>query len=517
MRATHRGPKLVTVFMPTKAAEAGRLATWTATAALLTFAVYLLSRSPCLGVADNLDFWRVMRPAGIEHLEPVTEPGAFVQCRFATSESHLLSGVSSPALIAWSAKHLFRRPGEGPGRMDLRQIGLLYLLLVGVLAAAGVRWGAPPLLVVGWSFVFVDPGYLLFLNSFYADPALLIGLVGISIWFVQQDSWDETVPERRWRVAPSLALVSSVVLGGASKMQYALLPLVTLVAAASLALLRWRDSEAPSVRAGLSHRHILLASVLFIVAVAVPWHFFRGPAPRFVEVNNYHAVYAGLLQVTDQPARALRSLGVPREYWDLPRRDVWSSELPLDHPVLENLQGLSRIRLITLYLAEPGAIAAAAGRLGQALSAVETHRRGSFSREAGRRRWAQYAVPWQFSRLREWLSGRWPPVVWVLLGAAGTWLVVSALRGRWGGAEAGMLLLVLFAVSQLVIVVLGDGFVALEQHLLGARFALDLLLVLSLHETGLAALRRLRRRREAASRSSRKPPTGPTGVRRRGS
>jgi hypothetical protein len=270
-------------------------------------------------------------------------------------------------------------------------------------------------------------------------------------------------------------------------MQYVLLPAIATVAVGSLALLGRRAGEGLAMRRGSIHRLLLLTSMLVLVAVAVPWHFFRGPAPRFLEVNNYHAVYAGLLQVTGEPDRALRSLGIPIEHRDLPRRDVWSADLPAGHPVPEHLRDLSRWRLLALYLADPEAIEATADRIGRSLSTVETHRRGSFPRDVGRRKGAQYTVPWQFSRLRGLVFGSWPAAVWLLLGLAAVWLVISALRGRWGGREACGLFLALFAASQVAVVILGDGFVALEQHLLAARFALDLLLLLLAYQ-GVSAM-----------------------------
>ena len=55
-----------------------------------------------------------------------------------------------------------------------------------------------------------------------------------------------------------------------------------------------------------------------------------------------------------------------------------------------------------------------------------------------------------------------------------------AVRGGWKSADTVWLFLVLWVTSQAAIAVLGEGFVNLHQHLLGARFAFDLLLVLVL-------------------------------------
>ncbi|MEZ5333480.1 MAG: hypothetical protein R2991_15920 [Thermoanaerobaculia bacterium] len=62
---------------------------------LLAFAARTLSRTPCLGVADILDFWRVMKPAGIEHVAPLAHPGYFVRCEYRTVEADLLAQPSS--------------------------------------------------------------------------------------------------------------------------------------------------------------------------------------------------------------------------------------------------------------------------------------------------------------------------------------------------------------------------------------------------------------------------------------
>lgn len=91
-------------------------------------------------------------------------------------------------------------------------------------------------------------------------------------------------------------------------------------------------------------------------------------------------------------------------------------------------------------------------------------------------------MPWQFSRLRTALDGLRP--WWVAALVALVWLAWTPFaRSRsWGGREACALFLLLFAGSAIVVAVVGDGFVALDQHLLGTRFALDLLTVLVVHE-----------------------------------
>jgi hypothetical protein len=462
--------------------------------ALLAFAAFTLWREPCLGVADNGDWWRVMRPAGIDHEVAPRRPGGFVHCELTLFDGDLATGLSSPALVAWASKDLRPVFAASPGRFDLRQIGVLYLFLVAVLVAWALAGGAgrrvSPWLVAGWCYVLFDPGYLLFFNSFYADPALLVAVFGLSIWLVKDGgvatpeqeatAAAETDGSRSVGIAVSIAIGTALAsLGGGSKMQYVLLPAAALFAVASLG---WTSRPPASAPLHRSRAVAIVLASLVILALALPWHFFHGPAPRFLSVNNYHAVFAGLLQVTGEPERALRELGVPEEHADLPRRDVWSGRVPLDHPVHASLTDLSRVHLLALYLREPSAVGATVVRIDGALAGRVPHQRGTYAREAGRRRWAQYEVRWGFSRLRAAFSWLRPWWLAALLALAGLLWRLARDRSAWAGRHAAALFLLLFTGSSAVVAVLGDGFVALDQHLLGTRFALDLLLVLVLHE-----------------------------------
>jgi hypothetical protein len=67
---------------------------------------------------------------------------------------------------------------------------------------------------------------------------------------------------------------------------------------------------------------------------------------------------------------------------------------------------------------------------------------------------------------------------WIFLAALLGVLIWRAASRRWNAEDTLALFLVLWVISQSAIGVLGDGLATLEQHLLGARLGLDLLLVL---------------------------------------
>ena len=439
---------------------------------LLLHAGSTLLATPCLGVADILDFWRVMLPAGIEHVSPLEHPGYYVRCEFRTFEAALSTAPSSSAFLAWAAKQLPWRPQSAEGRMDLRQVGLLYLLLVIAIVATALARGAGTVFVGGLLWVFVDPGYLLFLNSFYADAAMLVAILGIVLWFRKEGRPGKGLA-RTSSIDFAVAIAGIVLLallGGGSKMQFAALPIVLALSIFGL--------PAAFSRAA-ARRAIAVALLLTLVGCLTLWNFFLGAGPRFPEHNNYHAVFGGILRVTSHPEKVLGELGVPRQHFDLPRTDSWTAGVGLDHPVHQSLRGLSRLTLLRQYLVDPAAMGATLAEISRTLALVPSHPRGTRVRDVEDRRPVKrtHEVPWQFSRISRAALGLWPPITWLVLVGAAAWLGARSFAGDRGPASAAVLFLLLWITSQCAIAVLGEGLVNLHQHLVGARFGFDLLLV----------------------------------------
>lgn len=450
---------------------------------LFAFAFHTLLRTPCLGVADIDDFWRVMRPAGIEHAKPLVKKGRFVVCTFKTGRAHLASGASSATLMAWSAKHLGWGLRPEPGFMDLRQMGRICSLMVLCLVIASIAARASPLLLSLMLYVLVDPGYLLFFNSFYADAAFFIALFGITLWF---ERYGELSPafwaldDLRWGGVVA-GLAGLVILGGASKMQYVLFPAFVTMCLMAPLVINWRKSpiRAMSVTLGLA-----------LLSVATPLLFFFGPAPRFLEANNYHAVYGGIVRVASDPEDVLRDLGIPRRFWQLPQTDYWTAGVADSHPVHRRLRHLSRIQLLRHYASDPGAVRKVMQEIEAAMALVETDPRGHHVRDATHRRKTTFKTWWQFSRIHGALYSEWPSVVWLILGVGGAWGATALLGGLRNGAKTAALFLTLWVASQFVVIVLGEGLVNLRAHLIGTRLALDLLLIVIIWDITRALVQR---------------------------
>ena len=429
-----------------------------------------------MGVADNRDYWRVARPAGIEvEAQPRHRQGRFVICSYPKTEPRLGSLFSSAALVAWTARPLRWGLAVADGEIDLRQVGLLYGALACALLAAALALGLPPLRALLFAWVLADPGFLLFFNSLYADPALLLGLLGVVCLLPLP------LETRRARWAVPVLLGLCALLAGASKMQYSVLPGLLLAACLAGLLLERRRPD----RTGL-----VFLGLLALAAVAAPANFFWGSGPRFLDANAYDAVYSGIAQVASDPDAALAELGIPAEYRSRPAKSFFAERIGHDDPVLPYLRKLSRLRLAALYLRDPEARTASDGADRTAAReagdepARQLHPRGE--RLATARLRDPLAAPAWRGRI---FGGLPAYTLWIFLAALLGVLIWRAASRRWNAEDTLALFLVVWVISQSAIGVLGDGLATLEQHLLGARLGLDLLLVLAVVRCAGACIR----------------------------
>jgi hypothetical protein len=433
-------------------------------------------REPCIGVADNLDYWRVAEPAGIR-VEPMPRQGSTMTCSYELTEPSLKSSLTSPSLVAWLARS--RRWGIGgpSDRFDLRRLGVLYWLASTAILIAAFAAGVSAVYVLLSAWVLYDPGFFLFFNSLYADPALILGLTSAMLLLLQDPlAKPASIRARPARTMVLVLLILAAAFAGFSKMQYSFFPSV-LLACCGLAIAIRR--KLPDLAEGV------FLSVLLALAVAAPIHFLRGPAPRFLDANNYNAVFGGIARVSSDPAAALGALGIPEEHRLRPAKDFFAAAVDAGDPVMPHVREISRLRLAALYLADGAALIKTARAVHGDLARVRTHPRGTFTKAETGRRPHVYRSPEQFSLWRARALNRlW---LWslLLLGGVALFLGARALRGAWGTADAAILFLLLWVTSQSAIAVLGEGFVNLHQHLLGARLGLDLLIALVLGRIGL--------------------------------
>lgn len=419
----------------------------------------ILLQHPVVGTAENGDFWRVINPAGIVSLDVYESVDhKYVSQTYGVSATHLGDGFSSAAVIAAGAKLL----GVGAATLDIRQVGCAYLLLFAIAFALALWAGAPALLCALLAWAALDVSYSLYFNSFFADGAALLGILGIALGFL---AWtDEQGGGVRRRVPPML-LVAGALLAGFSKQLYALTPLL-----AALTLLVWPSQGRPA------HRHAAarLLTALVLGGLVALWHFAAGSGHRFPGPNNHHAVFWGLASAADDPAQVLVELGIDPRHAVFAGTSFFRLNAEQRRTSADALRDLSRARLALGYLRDPR-------RLGRALAMTLPSLRLSatadpnFSDRTSRP--AFYRGWWQFARLRGVLF----PLALGLLSAGLLGLARAAYARSWRGEDAALLFLLLNAVVLLVASVLGDGFPSLHRHAIGARFSLDLALAVILY------------------------------------
>ncbi len=462
--------------------------------ALFFAAFALIARTPALGVADNGDFWRVATPAGLAHSLPYADVRQrYVDPRFTVGETAWQLGVSSPACVAWLARVLDATFASDPGSMAIQSLGIVYLvLLLAVLAAIAGRDATLAWLGALLLWVVTDPGYLLFFNSFFAELVLVIGLAAIALWCCR---FGELRPlllasgASRW--VPLAALCALLAFLGFSKLLYAPLPLAILLVLLPQLTQRVRLSP----RAPLS-----FAAAALAIAILAPAYFGSHGVQRFEHINAYNRVFVGVAQVARDREATLSNLGIPVERAKLIGTAYFRlSEAESAHP-----DGATVWRTLRAYLADPVAAGRAALRAVRALASDTAVRLGQHTaEESGGEPRPFGARAWDFStwRARVLASSFTVGLLW-LFGVG--WVIVRLRRGL-APRLLAIAALSLMVPLQAAGVVLGDGFFALHRHLVGARLALDLMLVLLIFDVA-AALITLWRSARARGSSSRLRP-----------
>lgn len=421
-------------------------------------------------VADNGDYWRVARPAGID--SPAgTRTGSWTPTlEYPVAKPSVAAGLSSPAVLAWCARTI----GARGGTLDIRWMGAICTTLLCLAAAFAVRAGVATLAITVPLVVVLDTAYLPFFNSFYAESTFLPAWIGVLWW-----TWLGFAPQTRRGPSWLAAGLGLLLLGGLAKQLYSPLGLVVLGVLVGIGAMRSQSLP----------RAALL--VLTAASVACPLWFGLGGGPTFATVNRYHATFGGVAALSDDPTAVLDRLGVPPAYRDLPRTDVFRAGIANDHPVHRALAEVSVAEIAAEYLRDPTLAVRAVDRVVHELAAAKSHTRAI---EVGGPKRSYRMRPTDLSYWRASLVSQRPRFAALVASAVvilGAW---AAWRRRADSLLAVILLSAAWALVQSTGAILGDGVVSLRQHLLAARFAVDVAVLFGLLGLGTAGAAWLRSR-----------------------
>ena len=446
---------------------------------LVARAVSLLDGEHALGLADNGDFIRVMGPAGLAHIE---RPGEVLDWAAVTrffrryyqyetpwplSQALQLPSSLTARAVAALARHL---PG-GNARFDIGLYGLVHLLVAAALALSAMFRARPwrSLLALAMLWVLTDGEHLLVLNSFFAEPtAFVLLLVAVGLLLLHPES----------RLA---------------------------FPAAAIALAGFSIARMLFVVTGLGFGLLVLARAPRSLKRAAPWLALGGlpllfashlASPVMARDYTYNAVFAGILAdapPAEQP-RLLGRLGVSPELLAFAGHKrfepAWRQRIDAIAP--ERWPTTSVARRAWVLATEPRLWSGALRRITAALGMI-TPNLGNYPEDH-----PSQPAPYQ---TYEEHSPRISPIRRALCALG--WgaclpllLLMSALalyRLRHPDPDEPyeglvLALLLLFVLTQGPIAIVGDGYEAFARHLLAARFALDLALVIGL----LVLMRRLR-------------------------
>lgn len=441
-----------------------------------------------VGLHDNGDGWRLWCHAGrdvpvLDDFSFVSERGSAAACAYDPDRNGWAFPSSmDPALrVALRVDALVSGSTES---FDLRTLGVLGSIALGAVAAAAVFVFPGPLwlrgaLVGGTMLLWLDIGFLAYLNSYYSEAAGLVGGAGLVVAlaaYLRRPEW--------WTGA--ILFVAALVAGMAKPQALTiLLPLfVTVIAGSWLARRdRWTSAIAVGVIA------------LIMIAAAV---YASMIGPFYAEVNTYNAVFTAVLGESDDPVAELEALGLPPGLAGFAGHGYWPEETSaVGHPDYPQFTAdANRARVVVYVLTHPRLAIPIAETT---LKSVREFRPGYLGNHAGRPGIATRPEPttWLLRALRPaWL---WLPLVWLTAmigGSAVAWRRRHDETARVWGLTAAFIGAA--AAVAAVAVPLADGYFEIGKHLVFAAWWTAPLLVGGLIAAAFAAVRILASLRSVA-------------------
>jgi len=423
----------------------------------------ILAQYPVVGAANNLDFLRVMMPAGIEDVE---DPGQihhrFVSQHYRPGQADLTNGFSSAACIAWLAKML--TPPDH--LMDIRQVGAVDLILIAMALAFALGMQANPVLCTLLLWAGLDVTYSLYFNSFFADSAALLGILALVLFCI--------VPHRphkaRLQILLDGLLVGAAATIGFSKQLYMVTPFVVATAILIARTGPWRVH--------LRERGCVVLALLATGALCT-YHFCSGSGYRFTEINKHHMVFYGIAAIADDPSAALAQLGISPNYTNLVNKDFFHLNPQEKEESARALKTVSPFSVALLYARHPSMVARTVTRVWPNLTETYTAD-PNFQDRSRNDSNNHYSGWWQFAGIRRALMSDAVfgiPALIIIVGAI-AWIMLAVIRGTCRGEHVAACMLILCQAAFTIGSILGDGFFGLVRHLMGVRCCLDLLIAL---------------------------------------
>ncbi len=432
--------------------------------AIVSFQLFI---PPIVGIADNSDYGRITGRLGVVPQVSTKEERYFgwVVRRYRIDPASVFPYGPS------STQTLLVRVALAPNRLfspspvvDLRAVGgvnaVLYLGCLALIAGASrtLSRGRYLCLLVLLLVAGTDVAYVSFFNSFYSEPAALIGLAGV-IGF-------GLLASARPKIALAGLLLCSA-LTVFAKPQYALvsLPLAVPIVATGRRIGRWSGLAASIVGAAI----LVIGSLVYLA---------RAPV-TLKRVYLYDVVFSEILPRSPAPERDLDELGLDRSLAGYSGTIAYQRNA-LNNPELDRLfyPRMSLGVVARFYLRHPSRLAALLGRSSRSAFHMRPPNLGNFEKSTGlppgskSRAFAVWSTakerffPGSLGFVIAFFAGTIALAVWVRRALAPP----ATLLALWGAILA-------VAASQFLLCGAGEGDFELVRHLYLFQAAFDALLI----------------------------------------
>jgi hypothetical protein len=432
--------------------------------------VYQLLLPPVVGLADEGDFVKILRPVGLKYQIPESPARYydFLTLRYDIVPPWSEGGyVTSESLLAAIAR-LYAGGIPARGVLDIRVLGALHIVLfvagLALLLAGSRGWSRATRFVFAGLliFFFTDVGYAAYFNSFYSATAsfLFLLLSAGAVLCLVRDGASRGATAVYWLAALGFAT---------SKPQESLQ--AGLLAVLGVLLAR-RGREGRQLPAAL------LAASLCLAGAA---YYFRTPLMLKTDAL-YNDVFLEILQHTNDPEADLSELGLPAEWAAYSGTHAYLPDSPIRDGKFrsEFLKRVGYRKIVGFYLRHPARLSMVLRAAAQRAFRLRQHYLGNFAKSEGgkpRERSRAFGL-WSGLKTRLGPSGPWLlPLLWLgnFAGAVVAWRASRSAEVRC--LASGVAVLVAMSVLEFLVCSLGDALADVARHLHSFNAMTDLLLI----------------------------------------
>jgi hypothetical protein len=449
---------------------------WLAIAAAAGILVYLLFLEPLIGLADSGDFLRIAGTVGLKGLDPLASYEeqffGYFHSQYQYADMGLGGYLSTQIIIVLAAVLLGKI--FDPQIFDIRFLAAIYcaLLLIAYYLFLQLKLltssAAKLALAIVFLLVFLDVGYAVYFNSLYGEPLSLVFLlltIALALRMLEGD-----LNRKRYLIAFFIAALFLV----GSKVQNA--PVGLILCVLSLRFLQVGQRNWKNLIFGFT-------ALLLVVSV-----FIYATAPKELRViNQYQAVFYGILKDSPHPEKDLIDLGLDPKLVVLAGTNYFTSDTPIPQKS-EELKELfynhiSHGKIAIFYLTHPDRYIGKLEVTAKNTLNMRPSYLGNYEKAAGVERGT---ISTTYDTWSQFKTKALPHSLWFLIPFFILYylFMIRSYRNEANTdrkkAHEVLMSVGLMAIISFVVPLLGDGEADMEKHLFLFNVCLDLMFSISM-------------------------------------